>query len=318
MFTQDVLRSPDGRLRFARSAVDLMYDWGLDGIDIHWSYPDDENEMKHLHLLLKACRKALNTKEHDNYHYSLSIAASAKYTKYEDFNYKKIGDHLDFLFLKAYDYSGSGDDTTGHSANVYKDSTSSKATKFATDDAFRFYHEKAGVPTKKIILGMPLHARSFGATVAEVGQSFNLVPAGGAGVGIEYYNELPEEAKEETDDELIAAWSFDTETKILMSYDNPTTVGKKVEYIKENKLGGAMFAESYGDKDDKDSLVFIACRKLCDLDRSDNQLSYPDGRYANIGNGKKGDKSKRSSITQWKRDNGDDDCSKRCTGSDFI
>lgn len=68
------------RTTFAKTAVELMKDWGFDGIDIDWEYPTNEEEANNMVLLLQRVRDELDfyAKEHaHNHHFELSIAGPA-------------------------------------------------------------------------------------------------------------------------------------------------------------------------------------------------------------------------------------------------
>jgi chitinase len=49
------------RSAFAFNAVELVKDWGFDGIDVDWEYPANFSEASNFLALLKAVRSALDS-----------------------------------------------------------------------------------------------------------------------------------------------------------------------------------------------------------------------------------------------------------------
>lgn len=75
----------------------------------------------------------------------------------------------------------------------------------------------------------------------------------------------------------------------MISYDTPQVVCQKINYIKNSRLGGAMFWETSGDRPclSGDSLIDIAAKHLGGQDRSqmeqsENSLEYPLSKYDNL------------------------------------
>jgi chitinase len=184
----------------------------------------------------------------------------------------------------AYDYAGSWDTTSGHQANLFKDTGNPTATKFNTEDAVRYY-ESQGISPAKIILGMPLYGRSFELTPG-LGQSYNGVGSGGPQPGVWLYKSLPRPgAVEDWDDAAQASYSYDSSSQELISYDNVRSAGVKTDYVLSRKLGGAFFWEASGDRTGDQSLIGTASRNLKWLDGTPNNLRYPTSQYDNIRKG---------------------------------
>ncbi|KAJ6445801.1 endochitinase [Purpureocillium lavendulum] len=282
--------TPEQQKQFASSAVKLMGDWGMDGLDVDWEYPTNDDEAQKFVSLLKACREELDSyakqSGHD-YHFLLTVATAAGPDHYRQLDKPGMDRYLDAWHLMAYDYAGSWDKTTGHQANVNKSASNPESTKFDTVQAVDDYIQ-AGIAPEKIILGLPLYGRSF-ANTNGLGEAFTGVGGGTIEQGIWLYRDLPRTgAKVEVDEAVGAAWSYDPTAKELVSFDNPQSAKLKVDYLKSKGLGGALFWEASGDKTGDDSIVGTVASSLGQLEQSDNMLSYPASQYDNIKNGMQG------------------------------
>ncbi|KAF5002913.1 hypothetical protein FDECE_10497 [Fusarium decemcellulare] len=275
------------RSTFAKSAVTLMKDWGFDGIDVDWEYPANATEASNMVLLLQAVRNELDSyaKQYaSGHHFQLSIAAPAGPDNFNKLRLKELGAVLDHINLMAYDYAGSWSTASGHNANVYANSSNPNSTPFNTDTAVKAYIA-AGVPAAKIVLGMPIYGRSFQGTNG-IGQPFSGVGSGSWENGVWDYKALPKSgATLNYDGTAKGAYTYDSSTKELISYDTPGITRIKVDYAKSKGLGGSMFWEASADKKGADSLMGTSATRLGSLDTTQNFLSYPNSQYANIAKG---------------------------------
>ncbi|KAL9598858.1 MAG: hypothetical protein Q9179_003764 [Wetmoreana sp. 5 TL-2023] len=277
--------SQAGRLNFAKTAVKLVKDLGLDGLDIDWEYPKDDNEARGYVDLLAAVRRELDTVHRGpQSKMLLTVACPAGPQNYEKLHMKDMDKYLDFWNLMAYDYSGSFDTHAGHQANLYPSKDNPASTPFSTAKAVEYYTSH-GVASSKIVMGMPLYGRAFTGTDGP-GGSFTGVPEGSWEKGIFDFKVLPKDgAKEHMDKKVGASWSYDAGQKMMVSYDSLDMAREKVGYIKDKKLGGAMWWESSGDRKGEGSLIGTVVKGLKDLDKSSNNLEYPDSKYDNLKKG---------------------------------
>ncbi|KAK3905797.1 glycoside hydrolase [Staphylotrichum tortipilum] len=281
-----------GRNRFCDSAVTLLKDWALDGLDIDWEYPSSPSQAQDFVLLLRTCRAALNAYAAANapgHHFLLTIAAPAGPQNFQTLDLPAMDPLLDAWHLMAYDYAGSWDSTTGHQANLFVDPNNMVATKFSTEAAVKGYVD-GGVPVGKIVLGMPLYGRAFENTTG-MGKPYNGVGEGSIQPGIWLIKDLPRQggATEVYDDVAGASYSFDEGKGELVSYDTVGSVKKKVEYLRGKGMGGAVFWEAAGDKQGEGSLVGEVAAGLGGLETGGNWLGYGASRYENIRKGMPGE-----------------------------
>lgn len=116
-------------------------------------------------------------------HFYLTIAAPAGPLKYSLLDLEGMEPYMDFVNLMAYDYSGSWDNHTGHNANLYPSKKNNISTPFNTADAVDYYVDN-GIPSEKLVLGMPLYGRAFLGTQKTPGKAYTNMSVGSWEAGI--------------------------------------------------------------------------------------------------------------------------------------
>lgn len=274
-----------GRALFASSAISLVQNFGFDGLDINWEYPQDDSQAGNLTSLLRGVKEgleqyggSLDTK----YHFELTFASPAGPTNYNNLQLSEMDQYLDFWNLMAYDYTGPWSEVTGHQANIFP--AGNDSTPFNTRTAVEYFVSE-GIAADKIVLGMPVYGRSFTQTMG-LGQIFGGTGQGTWEKGIYDFKSLPLDGAEEIYDEAVeASYSWDIGKQEVISYDNIAVAQQKASWIQEIGLGGAMWWESSADKSGSESLVENVVKVFGDcIQQSANNLDYPDSPYTNIRN----------------------------------
>ncbi|KAL3444642.1 glycoside hydrolase superfamily [Aspergillus insuetus] len=282
-----------GRRAFAQSAVKLMGDLGMDGLDVDWEYPETDAQADDFVELLRETRQELDrysAAHADGNHLLLSVASPAGPSKYTTLHLSQMTPLIDFYNLMAYDYSGSWDSITGHSANLFFSPNTPQTTPFNTHTAITAYLS-TGILPSKINLGMPLYGRAF-ANTGGPGTSFTGVGYEGSfEAGIWDYKVLPKPGARIVEvPELGASFSYDPARREAVSFDTVGVARRKGGYVVLMGLGGGMWWESSGDREvgSGGSLVetFVNSIGGTDtLERSQNQLEYPASRFENLRRG---------------------------------
>ncbi|KAH6680959.1 endochitinase, partial [Halenospora varia] len=287
--------TPQGRSTFAQTAVQLVKDLGLDGIDIDWEYPADDGQARNFVDLLRETRSALDaysTASAGGYRFLLTVACPAGPSNYTVLRMQEMDQYLDFWNLMAYDMAGGWDTQSGHQANIYKSPNNPSSTPFSADEAISYYTAQGRVSPSKMVLGMPIYGRAFLNTDGP-GRPYNGVGSPESGSwegGVWDFKALPcPGANENYEGNLIASWSYDPARRMMVTYDTPECQRQKADYIKQKGLGGAMWWESSADKKGDQSLIWTVANSLGggdygELDKNENLLSYPQSKYDNLRN----------------------------------
>ncbi|KAJ3757935.1 glycoside hydrolase family 18 protein [Lentinula raphanica] len=295
-----VVLSPALRARFVESAVGLLEDYGLDGLDVDYEYPQDEAQARGYVELLRELREALDRHamgKGAGCRFLLTIAAPCGPDNYKRLRIREMDEYLDFWNMMAYDFAGSWDTVSNHQANLYP----SPSTPLSVSQSISYYLS-SGVPPPKLILGIPLYGRSF-LQSSGPGSPYTGIGQGSWEAGVYDYRALPLPGSHVMQDEHAkASWTYDYQTREMVSFDSEGVGKWKGEWVRKMGLGGCMFWELSGDKGGVEregmeggygkvsqpgkSLVSVVKEAMGGLEMSQqNWLRYEQSRFENLRNG---------------------------------
>ena len=151
----------------------------------------------------------------------------------------------------TYDFSGPWVDTAGHHAQLFTPKhPHNEAASISCTSGIELMVSN-GVPTNKIVVGIPAYGRSF-LGAKKIGQAFS---GSGGEEGTFEYKDLPRPStKEEVDKSVGAAFCVGGDGGFV-SYDNPETVKMKASLVRKSKLGGLFYWTGTADVRGSRSLI---------------------------------------------------------------
>ena len=253
----DMAITRESRKIFIESVVNFVTRYNLDGLDIDWEYPGmigDNNRFRpedkaHYTAILKELRKRFDQEETKTHkHLITSIATGASSDFLEHTQMKKVQKYVDSVNLMAYDYyEPDSDKITGHHAPLFTNPTDPKG--ISADRSIQEY-EKAGVPAKKIVLGVPFYGHVWG-EVADVShglfQPGKQVPNVYANFGNIADTMLNAGFTRYWDSTASAPYLYNAATRTFVSYEDVQSLELKAHYVITHKLAGVMFWDYSGD-----------------------------------------------------------------------
>lgn len=255
----DAVLTPSSRKKFAKSSVDIVRQYNLDGVDIDWEYPAMRGEegniyrpedKQHFTMMFEEIRAELNklsTETGKKYLLTAAVGGSKSFVNNTEMN--KVGKILDYILIMTYDYGGRD---VSHHTNLYP-SKGQEGGSSAHQSVVDFV--AAGVPAEKIGLGAAFYSRSREATTThkngllQASVSGSKVVAGQGGGYTKMKDEFVDQKgyKRYWDKAAQAPYLFNPETKVFLTYDDEKSIQKKAKYIKKNKLAGIFFWEYFND-----------------------------------------------------------------------
>ncbi|MCX2924244.1 glycoside hydrolase family 18 chitinase [Streptomyces sp. NEAU-W12] len=237
---------------FAESCKQVVEDprWAdvFDGIDIDWEYPNacgltcDTSGP----AAFKNLSRALRAEFGQDYLVTAAITADgSEGGKIDAADYGGAAQYLDWYNVMTYDYFGAFDKdgpTAPHSPLTSYDGIPQDG--FNSAAAISKLKAK-GVPASKLLLGIGFYGRGWtGVTQAAPGGAATGAAPGTYEAGIEDYKILKNSCPATG---TVAGTAYAHCGDTWWSYDTPATIDSKMDWAKDQGLGGAFFWEFSGD-----------------------------------------------------------------------
>jgi chitinase len=212
----------------------------FDGIDVDWEFPASDADRKNFTALLKEFRRQLDAIRPSM---TLSIASSAGSWAYQFTDLKTIQHSLSFFNLMNYDFDGPWNNTTGFVAPLYRSSKDPDPSNNA-DAAVEAYLE-LGVAPAKIVFGVPFYGYEWTGVSSVDNGLFEPGTPEGFGSGYNSIVAVESHFSRFRDPITKAPWLYDGNN--FWTYDDPTSLKFKMDYVRKRHLAGVMFWEISGD-----------------------------------------------------------------------
>lgn len=222
MAADDALRN-----LFAIDCKRVVDQYNLDGIDLDWEYPTSSmagissspDDTENFTLLMRDIRASIGDDK-------LLTLASASNAEYIDF--RAIDKYIDFVNIMTYDMGR----PPYHNAPLHQ---SKHVRKLSADESVDA-HIKAGVPIKKLTLGLPFYGHGI--------KNFNDF--------VDYKDliHLKSAYTEKWDSEAQVPYLVDETGDFVCSFDNPKSLAIKCKYLLDRGMLGAMYWEYNCDDSD--------------------------------------------------------------------
>jgi hypothetical protein len=222
----DAALTPTSRFAFAREVQKWVKQYNLDGVDIDWEYPGSSasgiksrpQDKENFTLLLEALRTVLGNNAW------ISVAGTGDNGYIKNVDIAGISKHINYFNLMSYDFTAgeTGERGNKHQANLYP---SDLALNNLSVAGYIENLEKAGMPSEKILMGLPFYGRrgsSFTKTFDQIRQ--------------DYLNKNG--YKVVWDDTAKAPYIVDNKGNFFLSFDNALSIYYKGQYVLEHCLGG--------------------------------------------------------------------------------
>lgn len=274
-YFSDAALTPASRAAHVKSCLDMWLKGNLpgapagaakgvfDGIDLDWEWPASEGnpgniirpeDKQNFTALVHEYRKQLDQASWPfSGRYNLTAFLPAAPEQVDNgFEVKKLFRDLTFGTTQGYDYHGSWDPITNQQSAIDGPKGDPSTEEFSSQVTIDAYLSR-GAPRNKLVMGVPFYSRGWTGVTNQNNGLFQ--PATGPApatyeAGNEDYRRLKPKLADFTlhrDNKAGFAWLFDGTT--FWTWDDPTEMKRKAQYISKRNLGGAMVWSLDGDTD---------------------------------------------------------------------
>ena len=244
-----IFSTEEHRNTFAKTTVELLKEFNLDGIDLDWEYPAiegypghafDSSDKQNFTELVKALRKAMGKQ------YLLAFAAGG-FTGYleKSIDWDAVMPEVDFVNLMTYDLVSGFSKVTGHHTPLKDYRPNQQSTEKCVN-----WLQQHGVKSEQLIIGAAFYARVWENVSPENNGLYN---AGSFKQGVSYKNfetyfNDSSGFRYYWDEKAEAPYRYSESKKLFATFDDERSIKAKTKFVRRKKLGGIMFWELREDK----------------------------------------------------------------------
>ena len=241
---------PENRVAFVRSCLTKYVEGHLapgmelgrvfSGVDVDWEYPNADHAQD-FYALLAEFRRQMDALRPG---LTLSIASSANAKSIGPIDWRRVAASVDQIGVMTYDFEGPWSHTTGFVAPLRAADPNA-----ATVSTVIAAYLAAGVPPRKLLLGVPFYAYQWH-NVGETG-THGLLAKGDPLRGNRNQSTAAAllaatpNAKLYRDPVSLSPWIYDGDN--FLTFDDAVSLRAKAQYADRQKLGGIMIWELSGD-----------------------------------------------------------------------
>uniref|UniRef100_A0A5S6QI64 Chitin-binding type-2 domain-containing protein n=1 Tax=Trichuris muris TaxID=70415 RepID=A0A5S6QI64_TRIMR len=237
------------RAKFISSLVSFLTQNKFDGFDLDWEYPERSDKQNYVLLcqeILAKFQQLAKSTGGSRLLFTSAVSANPE-TVDAGFDVPALAKVFDFINLMSYDYHGAWETQTGINSPLFPRKEDSSQFKLWNIQASSKYWNDKGMPKEKIIIGLATYGRGW--TLKDAAKTAVGAPASGPSTTTEYLREagvisyyevcqkLSSGAKRQWDDESKTPYVVQGDQ--WFSYDDVESITAKINWIKQEKYGGA-------------------------------------------------------------------------------
>lgn len=234
---QTMASSKQNRQTFVQSVVQFVKKYNFDGFDVDWEYPNQDTKSSYT-LLIQDLRSAFDSASPK---LLLTAAVPAGISSIDaGFDVPALAKSFDLLNIMSYDLQENG--KTSFNSPL----TDRNGNKLSVKTAAEYWASK-GFPKNKIVVGLANYGRGYilsnpsNTAVGAPANSVSPMQFYSEETGMAFYYEicdmLNSGGKRSWDDQQQVPYLV--KGNIWMGYDDPDSITKKLQYVKQNGFAGA-------------------------------------------------------------------------------
>ena len=240
----NAVSNAEKRAELCRRVCGVIAEYGFDGADINWEYPQDANDRTNEVLFARELRLAMRR---ENKEAVLTAAVPATMYGFDTHDIVGLVPELDYLNVMTYDYHINDSETLHHTAPRNDGTGKYQDRGYSNEQTTQMFIEN-GVPAKKMILGCGLYTLEWSDVAEGDTHGFNTV-----GVRVPnhtyHYKELESLCRGSFtrywDVTAGAPYYYSAEHRTFLSCDDDESVRIKAELVQEYDNAGLMLFSYY-------------------------------------------------------------------------